>query len=106
MHINISNLLPKIDELHYIAKCSNTAVIGITKTKLDSTASDSKITVDSYKIIQNDRSRNDGGLACYIRNNICYNRNNCISENKAYIDRYYIQTPNPNTILRTNDYRI
>ena len=35
VHINISSLLPKIDELQYIAKLSEAAVIGISKSKLD-----------------------------------------------------------------------
>ena len=34
IHLNINSLLPKIDELCNIAKCSNAAVIGITETKL------------------------------------------------------------------------
>ena len=37
IHLNINSLLPKIDELRNIAKRSNAAVIGLTKTKLDLT---------------------------------------------------------------------
>ena len=33
IHLNINSLLPKIDELRYIAKNSNAAVIGISETK-------------------------------------------------------------------------
>ena len=33
IHLNINGLLPKIDELRYIAKNSNAAVIGISETK-------------------------------------------------------------------------
>ena len=29
IHININSLLPKIDEVHYIAKMSSAAIIGI-----------------------------------------------------------------------------
>ena len=35
IHLNINSLLPNIDELRYIAKNSNAAVIGISETKLD-----------------------------------------------------------------------
>ena len=34
IHLHINSLLPKIDELCNIGKCSNAAVIGITETKL------------------------------------------------------------------------
>ena len=35
MHLNINSLLPKIDELRYITRPSNAAVIGISESKLD-----------------------------------------------------------------------
>ena len=72
MHLNINGLLNKIDELRYIARSSNAAVIGITETKLDNTVYDSEVLVDGC-IVRNDRNRNGGGVACYIRNNICFN---------------------------------
>ena len=74
MHLNINGLLNKIDELRYIARSSNAAVIGITETKLDNTVYDSEVTVDSYNIVRNARSRNGEWVACYMRNNICFNR--------------------------------
>ena len=81
MHLNINSLLNKIDELCYIASSSNAAVIGIAETKIDNTVNDSKVAVDGYNIVRNERNRNVGGVACYIRNNICYNRKACISNN-------------------------
>ena len=74
MHLNINVRLNKIDELRYIARSSNAAVIGITETKLDNTVYDSEVTVDGYNIVRNARNRNDEWVACYIRNNICFNR--------------------------------
>ena len=35
LHINVSILLPKIEEIRFIAKKSNATVIGISQTKLD-----------------------------------------------------------------------
>ena len=37
MHLNITSILNKIDELRYIASSSNAAVIGITENKSDNT---------------------------------------------------------------------
>ena len=62
IHLNVNSLLPKIDELRNIAKCSNAAVIGITETKLDNTVYDSEITIDGYSIVGNDRNRNNEGV--------------------------------------------
>ena len=35
LHLNVNSLLPKIEELRYIVKLSNAAVIGITESKVD-----------------------------------------------------------------------
>ena len=40
-----------------------------------------EVAVDGYNIVRNDRNRNSGGIACYIRNNICFNRKACMSDN-------------------------
>ena len=94
MRLNINSLLNKIDELRYIARSSNAAVIGITETKLGNTVYDSEVTVDGYNIVRNDRNRNGGGVACYIRNNICFNRKTCISDNieNIFIDLLFPKT--------------
>ena len=49
IHLNINSLLPKIDELCKIGKCSNAAVIGMTETKLDNTVYNS---LGHYRRIQ------------------------------------------------------
>ena len=94
MHLNINGLLNKIDELRYIARSSNAAVIGITETKLGNTVYDSEVTVDGYNIVRNDRNRNGGGVACYIRNSICFNRKSCFSDNieNIFIDILFPKT--------------
>ena len=78
----------------YIASSSNAAVIGITEIKLDNTICDSEVAVDGYNIVRNDRNRNGGGVACYIRNNICFNRKACMSDNieNIFIDLLFPKT--------------
>ena len=76
LHLNVNSLLPKIDEVKYIAEKSNAAVIGITETKLDDSVRDPEISINRYDIIRNDRNRKGGGVACYICQNICYNSKN------------------------------
>ena len=62
IHLNTNGLLPKIDELRYIAKNSNAAVIGISESKLDNTVYDSEAAIDGYIIVRNDRNRKGGGV--------------------------------------------
>ena len=84
----------KVDEFRYISKNSSASVIGISETKLDNTVYDSKDAVDGYKIVRNDRNRKSGGVACYIRKNICFNLKNCLSNNieNTFIDLLFPKT--------------
>ena len=47
IHLNIDSLLPKIDELRFIAKRTNAAVIGISESKFDSTVLDPEIYIEN-----------------------------------------------------------
>ena len=51
------SLLPKIDDLQYIAKNTNAAVIAISETKLDNTVYDSEVAIDGYNIAQSVRNK-------------------------------------------------
>ena len=54
-------------------------MIGITETKVDGTIFDADICIVGYSIIQYDRDRRGGGVACYIKNDICFNTKNILS---------------------------
>ena len=73
VHININSLLQKMDELQYIAKLSEAAVIGISESKLDDSVLSSEIQMENYDLICSDRNRHGGGVACFIRNDLSYN---------------------------------
>ena len=66
-------MLSKIEELRYIAKSSDAAVIGICESKLDASLLDPEISIDNYKILHCDRNRQGGGVVCYVRNDLSYN---------------------------------
>ena len=72
IHLNVNSLLPKVDEIRYIAERTKAAVIGITESKLDESIFQSEIQIDNYDLLRCDRNRNGGGVACYIRNDISY----------------------------------
>ena len=71
MDIN-SNSLRIIYEVHYIAKLSESAVIGISVSKLDDSVVSSEIETENYNQIRSDRNRHGGGVACFIRNDLSY----------------------------------
>ena len=73
LHININGVLPKTDELKCIANKTKVAIIEITESKLDHTVLDLKVNLPGYDIISCDRNRNGGGVACYIRTDLCFN---------------------------------
>ena len=73
LQLTINSLLPKIDEISFIAKQSNASIIGISVSKLDSSILNSELDIDEYNLIRLDRSRRGGGVACYIRKSLSYN---------------------------------
>ena len=75
IHLNINSLPSKTEELRQIAKDTNSAVIGLSKTKLDKIIFDSELSIPNYS-----RNRKGGGIACYIRSDICFNSQNYLSE--------------------------
>ena len=73
IHLNISSLLPKIEELWIITKSTNATIIVISETKLDEFVLEPEIQIDDYKILWCDRNRHGSVVACYIRNDLNYN---------------------------------
>ena len=61
------------DEITCIANKTKAAVIGIKESKLDHTVPDSEVNLPGYDILRCDRNRNCGGIACYIRKDLCFN---------------------------------
>ena len=72
-HLNVNSLLSKIDEIRDIANLTKPAVLGITESKLDSSVTNMEVNINGYSIIRNDRNRHGGGVACYIKNDSCFN---------------------------------
>ena len=62
VHLNINSLSSKTEELRQIAKNTNSAVIGLSETKLDKTIFDSEVSFPNYSLIRKDRNRKGGGV--------------------------------------------
>ena len=87
-------MLPKIEELRIIAKSTNAVIIGISESKLDESVLEPEIEIDDYKIIQCDRNRHRGGVACYIRSDLSYN---VISVFPSEIESVFFEIVLPNS---------
>ena len=114
LHINVNSLLSKIDELGDVAGHTKPAILGITESKLDSSVSDQEVDISGYSILRSDRNRYGGGVACYVRADLCFNRRNVFSNSveNVFFDLLipwlkplsigiFYRPPNVNTFLET-----
>ena len=76
LHINVNSLLLKIHELRDTVGHTKVAVLGITESKLDSSVFDQEVDINGSSILKCNRNRNGGGLACYVRAELCFNSRN------------------------------
>ena len=70
-YININSLLSKKDKIRFIANKDEAAITGITES--NHTVPDLEVNLPGYDILRCDRNRNSGGVACYIRKDLCFN---------------------------------
>ena len=88
--MNNHSILPKIDEIRYIAKLTNATVIGLSETKLDNTVLSSELETEGYgyNLVRSDRSRRGRGVACFVKNSVSYNRkpNFCINTESIFMN--------------------
>ena len=76
LHLNINSLLPKIDEICFIAKQSNNDLI-----YLDLSTLHNELDIDEYDLIRLDHSRKRSEVACYIRKSLSYNHQTSFCHN-------------------------
>ena len=94
---NIKSLLPKIDELRYITRPSNAAVIGIYESKLDKSITNSEIIIDNH-VLRCYQNSNGGGVACYIRKDSSYAQKNLFPND---IENIFFETHLPKSKPKT-----
>jgi exonuclease III len=74
IHLNINSILSKLEQLRIIAFKTNAAIIGLSESKLDKTVTDAEISINGYKLLRTDRNRHGGGVACYVRTDLFFNK--------------------------------
>ena len=62
--------------------------MGLSETKLQNTVLSSEIQKEGYNLVRYDQSRRGGGVACFVKNYILYNRkpNFCINTENILIE--------------------
>ena len=78
--LNITSLVKHIDELRVLMIDQTPDILAINETRIDPTISDSIIKLEGYDIVRQDRARNGGGVALYIRSTINYRRHQTITD--------------------------
>ena len=68
-------------------------MIGIAESKIDYSVPDEEIMIDGYIDIRSDRNLQGGGVICYIRQDISYNR----IDIKSDIEHIFLDLLLPNT---------
>ena len=76
------------EEFLTYGKLTNATVIGLSETKLNNTVLSSELKTEGYDLVRSYRSRRGGGVACFVKNSISYNRkpNFCINTESIFID--------------------
>ena len=93
----VNSLLPKIDEVRYIANITKASIIGVSETKLDETILSSELEVDGYDLVRLDQSRRSGGVACYIKSWIAYSYEDsfCSNTESIFLDIFFLPKSKP-----------
>jgi hypothetical protein len=69
-HLNIARTLTgKIDDLRHFLKVNHVHIMAVAETGLHEHISDDFVAIDNYTIYRNDRFKNAGGVAFYVRHN-------------------------------------
>ena len=96
VHININNLLPKIDELRHLTKTTDVSVVGISETKFDNSVSSGEFEIEGHNLLRFDRSWRGGGVACYVNKFLEHNYKHSFCKNtKSILTNIFLPKTKP-----------
>ena len=70
MHLNVSTLLPNIDELKHVFSILNIDILSLNETRLDNRITDKSLNIENYSLFSKDRNRSGGGMALYVKKSL------------------------------------
>ena len=94
VHLNCNSLCSKIEEIRELVLHSKPHVICFSESKLDETVTDAEVKLDDYNILRQDRTRQGGGVACFIHKDVNFDQRTDFPEDfeKIFIDIFLPQT--------------
>ena len=107
-HQNVNGLAQKIDMIEHLLKETNGKIdiLGISETLLNDDIVQGEITVDGYTFIQNNRNTGPGGgVGCFIRNDIGWQRRKDLENDGVEAIWLEIFVKNARSLLVCNIYR-
>ena len=71
------------------------SILDITESKLGGSVKNAEVNINDYSITKNDRNRKGGSVACSIRNDLCFNIKNILSN---FIEHVFFRNSHCQTI--------
>ena len=68
--LNVNSLTKHIDEIRVLLADNPFDILSINESKIDWSVSDSEVFIHNYTLFRSDRTRQGGGIALCIKNNI------------------------------------
>ena len=109
--LNVNSLLKHLDELRIMADEHKPHIICLNETKLDNDVRDEGLATDGFhKITRKDRTRNEGGVAMYVKENLNFKvRHNLILDIESIsipLDINYVKPIIISTLYRPPDSQV
>lgn len=70
-HLNCRSLLPSFDDVRDLLNQHNFTILALTETWLNEDVDDADLHIDGYVLLRKDRGSRGGGVAFYLRENLC-----------------------------------
>lgn len=93
--LNIVSLPKYIDQLRIYLHSKPIDILALNETRLDSSISNKEMGIPGYTLERNDRNRNGGGVALYIRNSIDYEVDKTLASNELNLEWLCIKVKKP-----------
>ena len=68
--LNITSLRKQIHELEVILRVYDIDILTLNETRIEPLIDDKEVTIPGYKVYRNDRNKNGGGVAIYIKDDL------------------------------------
>ncbi|XP_078616267.1 uncharacterized protein LOC144884689 [Branchiostoma floridae x Branchiostoma japonicum] len=100
VHLNARSILPKIEELRFLASTMQFSILCVTETWLSSEIVDRDIELEGYQVYRKDRNRHGGGVMMYVSDSLYTTRRGDLENDE--IESMWCDVTKANTNLLIN----